>query len=121
MAIYTVCMSDQTPLTDRPREDEVTIPQAAALLGRNANYIRQMVAKERPDGGGKELSSRLWMGVRLIKKSDLEDYRQRKQTRGRKAGYAGPPPDAETAQTREYQRQYMREYRQGKKRTPSSE
>ena len=110
-------MSSQINISERPGEDEVTIQQAAALLGRNANYIRQMVAKERPDEQGKELPSRLWMGVRLIKLADVEDYRQRKEKRGRKAGYAGPPPDAETAREREYQRHYMRRYRQSKQTT----
>ena len=114
-------MSNETSSTERPGEDEVTIQQAAALLGRNANYIRQMVAKERPDGQGKELPSRLWMGVRLIKLADVEDYRKRKEKRGRKAGYAGPPPDEETAQTRKYQREYMQRYREQKKQKPATE
>lgn len=102
---------------ERPGEDEVTLPEAAELLGRHPGYVRLLVAKERPDGGGKELPSRLWMGVRLIKLVDIEEYRQRKPTRGRKAGYAGPPSDEETAREREYQREYMRRYRKSKQTT----
>ena len=105
---------------ERPGEDEVTISEAAELLGRHPGYVRLLVAKERPDGAGKELPSRLWHGLRWIKLADLEEYRQRKPTRGRKAGYAGPPPDKETDKTRDYHRQYMREYRQGKKRGPAT-
>jgi hypothetical protein len=107
-------MSLETTSNERPGADEVTLPEAAQLLGRHPGYVRLLVAKERPDGQGKELPSRLWRGVRLIKLAEIEAYRQRKPTRGRKAGYAGLAADEAAEKKRAYQREYMKKYRQGK-------